>query len=71
VFVELPFVVDEIAQRDPCAVVESVKAASDIYAPVSGLVVAINEDLDSDPALINALNQGLLKGPGILKIRTY
>ena len=54
VFVELPVVGDDIIQGDPCAVVESVKAASDIYAPVSGLVVAINEDLDSDPALINA-----------------
>ncbi len=54
VFVELPAVGDEISQGDPCAVVESVKAASDIYAPVSGTVVAINEDLETDPALINA-----------------
>jgi len=54
VFVELPAVGDEISQGDPCAVVESVKAASDIYAPLSGTVVAINEDLESDPALINA-----------------
>jgi glycine cleavage system H protein len=54
VFVELPVVGDEISQGDQCAVVESVKAASDIYAPVSGKVVAINEDLDEDPALINA-----------------
>lgn len=54
VFVELPVAGDDIVQGDPCAVVESVKAASDIFAPLSGLVVAINEDLDSDPALINA-----------------
>ncbi len=54
VFVELPVVGDEIGQGDPCAVVESVKAASDIYAPVSGQVVAVNEDLDGNPALINA-----------------
>jgi glycine cleavage system H protein len=54
VFVELPAVGDEISQGDPCAVVESVKAASDIYAPLSGVVVAVNEDLESDPALINA-----------------
>lgn len=54
VFVELPVVGDEISQGDPCAVVESVKAASDIYAPVSGRVIAINEDLDADPAIINA-----------------
>jgi len=54
VFVELPVVGDEISQGDPCAVVESVKAASDIYAPVSGKVTAINEDLDADPAIINS-----------------
>ena len=54
VFVELPAVGDEISQGDPCAVVESVKAASDIYAPVSGTVIAINEDLETEPALINA-----------------
>jgi glycine cleavage system H protein len=54
VFVELPVVGDEISQGDPCSVVESVKAASDIIAPVSGKVVAVNEDLDADPALINA-----------------
>ena len=53
VFVELPSVGDEIGQGDPSAVVESVKAASDIYAPVSGKVVAVNEDLDDDPAIIN------------------
>jgi len=45
---------DEFSQGDPCAVVESVKAASDIYTPVSGKVIAINEDLDVDPAIINS-----------------
>lgn len=54
VFVELPVVGDEISQGDPCAVVESVKAASDIFTPVSGKVIAINEDLDADPAIINS-----------------
>jgi len=54
VFVELPEVEDEVSQGDPCAVVESVKAASDLYAPVSGRVVAINEELDADPAIINS-----------------
>ncbi|MCW8926380.1 MAG: glycine cleavage system protein GcvH [Xanthomonadales bacterium] len=54
VFVELPAEGDELSQGDPCAVVESVKAASDIYTPVSGRVIAINEDLDGDPAIINA-----------------
>lgn len=53
VYVELPTVGDELGQGDPCAVVESVKAASDIYAPVSGTVIAVNEDLDDDPAIIN------------------
>jgi glycine cleavage system H protein len=54
VFVELPALGDEIGQGDPCAVVESVKAASDIYTPVSGTVIAVNEDLDADPAIINS-----------------
>jgi glycine cleavage system H protein len=54
VYVELPAVGDELSQGDACAVVESVKAASDIYTPVSGTVIAINEDLDSDPAIINS-----------------
>lgn len=54
VYVELPEVEDEVSQGDPCAVVESVKAASDLYAPISGRVVAINEELDADPAIINS-----------------
>ena len=54
VYVELPAVGDEISQGDPSAVVESVKAASDIYTPISGTVVAVNEDLDADPAIINS-----------------
>ena len=54
VYVELPAEGDELGQGDPCAVVESVKAASDIYSPVSGRVIAINEDLDGDPAIINS-----------------
>ena len=54
VYVELPTVGDELSQGDACAVVESVKAASDIYTPVSGTVIAINEDLDADPAIINS-----------------
>ena len=54
VYVELPAVGDEISQGDPCAVVESVKAASDIFTPISGKVIAVNEDLDDDPAIINS-----------------
>ena len=53
VFVELPAVGNELTQGDPCAVVESVKAASDIYTPVSGRIIEVNEDLDGDPAIIN------------------
>lgn len=53
VFVELPAVGDAVDQGDACAVVESVKAASDIYAPVAGEVVAVNESLEDDPALVN------------------
>ncbi|NRB72664.1 MAG: glycine cleavage system protein GcvH [Xanthomonadales bacterium] len=53
VYVELPAVGDEFDQGDACAVVESVKAASDIYAPLAGEVVAVNEELDADPALVN------------------
>ena len=54
VFVELPAVGDQIDQGDACAVVESVKAASDIYAPITGEVVAVNEDLEDDPGMINS-----------------
>jgi glycine cleavage system H protein len=53
VYVELPGVGDEFDQSDACAVVESVKAASDIYSPLAGEVVDVNEELDTDPALVN------------------
>ncbi len=53
VFVELPEVDTEVAARDEVAVVESVKAASDIYSPVSGTVVAINEALEDTPEVVN------------------
>jgi glycine cleavage system H protein len=54
VFVELPDVDDEISTGDDVAVAESVKAASDIYAPVSGKVIEVNEDLDDSPELVNS-----------------
>ena len=54
VFVELPDVDDEITTGDDVAVAESVKAASDIYAPVTGTVVEINENLEDSPELVNA-----------------
>jgi glycine cleavage system H protein len=54
VFVELPEVGDRLAVGDEAGVVESVKAASDIYAPVSGEVIAINEALEDEPETVNA-----------------
>lgn len=54
VFVELPEVGSEVAAGDDAGVVESVKAASDIYAPVSGEVVAVNEELEDSPELVNS-----------------
>jgi glycine cleavage system H protein len=53
VFVELPALGAEFAKGDGAAVVESVKAASDVFAPVSGEVVEVNKDVDAQPALIN------------------
>lgn len=53
VYVELPEVGDAFTAGDPCAVVESVKAASDIYSPISGEVVEINEQLENAPETIN------------------
>jgi len=54
VFVELPDVDDEISTGDDVAVAESVKAASDIYAPITGTVVEVNEDLEDSPELVNS-----------------
>lgn len=54
VYVELPEVGDELHAADEAGVVESVKAASDVYAPVSGEVVEINEDLEDAPETINS-----------------
>lgn len=53
VYVELPDVGDHVEAGHGCAVVESVKAASDVYAPVSGTVVAVNEALSDKPETIN------------------
>jgi len=54
VFVELPEVGKTVAAGDPVAVVESVKAASDIYAPVAGEVVEVNQAVADDPSIINS-----------------
>ena len=53
VFVELPAVGDEVTQEVDFGVIESIKAVSDLYAPVSGTVTAINEELFDAPELVN------------------
>jgi glycine cleavage system H protein len=53
VYVESPAIGKKVQQGKECGVVESVKAASDIYAPLSGEVIAVNEDLGSSPEKIN------------------
>jgi len=53
VYVELPKVGAKVEAGQPVAVVESVKAASDIYTPVSGTIVEVNTALESNPALVN------------------
>ena len=53
VFVELPEVGRQVKAGEACAVVESVKTASDIYSPVSGEVMAVNKPVVDDPALVN------------------
>ncbi|TQV70982.1 glycine cleavage system protein GcvH [Aliikangiella marina] len=54
VYVELPEIDSEVALEDEIAVVESVKAASDIYAPISGTIIAVNEDLEDAPETVNS-----------------
>ncbi len=56
VYVELPAIGDTVSKDDPFGVVESVKAVSDIYAPISGTVVAINQDLAESPEIINEIH---------------
>lgn len=58
VFVELPEVGKKLAKGDEAAVVESVKAAGEVYAPVSGEVTEVNEALGDDPTKINSDAQG-------------
>lgn len=53
VFVELPAVSDKVSKEDAFGVVESVKAVSDIYAPVSGKVLEVNDDLPENPEMLN------------------
>ena len=58
VFVELPSVGSKFEQGAAAATVESVKAASDVYAPVAGEIVAVNEKLANEPALVNSAPTG-------------
>lgn len=62
VFAEVPPIGKRLKQGDSAAVVESVKAASDVFAPVSGEVVGVNSEVESTPGLINedALGRGWL-----------
>ena len=62
VFAEAPPVGKALKQGDPAAVVESVKAASDVFAPASGEVIAVNSEVEATPGLINedALGRGWL-----------
>jgi glycine cleavage system H protein len=58
VFVELPAVGDKVSKEDAFGVVESVKAVSDIYAPVSGKVLEVNDDLPENPEMLNEDSYG-------------
>lgn len=62
VYVELPEEGQKVTQNQPFGVVESVKAVSDLYSPVSGTVIEVNTSLTDDPAVINddPMNQGWL-----------
>lgn len=66
VFVELPDVGRTLSVGEACAVVESVKAASDVYAPITGTVVAVNDQLRHTPELINRDPYG---GGWLLRLR--
>lgn len=66
VFVELPKVGRVVKKAEAAAVVESVKAASDVYAPISGEVLEVNEALGADPSLVNSDPAG---GAWFFKIR--
>lgn len=58
VFVETPEAGREVEQGEDCAVVESVKTASDVYAPISGEIIEGNEALEGEPELVNASPEG-------------
>ena len=58
VFVELPAIGKKVSKGGDAAVVESVKAASEVYAPVTGEVIAVNKELEGDPSLVNRGAEG-------------
>jgi glycine cleavage system H protein len=58
VHVELPELERDVAEGETCAVVESVKAASDVFAPLAGKVVEINETIAEDPSIVNSDAEG-------------
>ena len=58
VFVELPAVGKKVSKGGDAAVVESVKAASEVYAPVTGEVVTVNKEIEGDPGLVNRGAEG-------------
>ena len=58
VFVELPAIGKKVEKDGEAAVVESVKAASEVYAPVSGVVVEVNKELEGDPSMVNRAAEG-------------
>ncbi|MBN8929372.1 MAG: glycine cleavage system protein H [Rhodospirillales bacterium 69-11] len=58
VFVELPAAEREVASGEACAVVESVKAASDVYAPLAGKIVETNDTIVEDPSIVNSDAEG-------------
>jgi glycine cleavage system H protein len=66
VFVDLPEAGSEVNSGDECAVVESVKSASDIYAPLSGEIVAVNDELKDNPELVN---RSPYEGGWIIRLR--
>ena len=66
VFVELPVIGKEVSAHDEIAIVESSKAASDVYSPVTGKVIEVNKELESRPELIN---EDCYKGGWIAKLQ--
>jgi glycine cleavage system H protein len=66
VYIELPPLHEPVRAGKECAVVESVKAASDIYSPVSGVIIAVNETLADSPELVN---QSAFEDGWIFRIR--